>query len=99
MELKLSVSIGATLQVKNAKGEWDWIKPEVGCEIKFVDGEIKIDVLTEQFAAMWDDVVGPQFSSVVQELISDQAPKPVEEASDEEEVLDEKPNTDEDDYY
>jgi len=29
MEIKLSVSIGATLQVKNAKGEWDWIKPAI----------------------------------------------------------------------
>jgi len=101
MELKLSVSIGATLQVKNAKGEWDWVKPEVGCEIKLVDGEIKVDVLPEQFATMWDDIVGPQFSSVVQELLSEQAPKPVEEESTDEEeaVEDEKPNADEDDYY
>ena len=112
MELKLSVSIGATLQVKNAKGEWDWIKPEVGCEVKLVDGEIKADVLPEQFAAMWDDVVGPQFASVVQELINEQTPKveaPKEETAEEfREALmdaaegdpeDEKPNTDEDDYY
>jgi hypothetical protein len=28
MEIKLNVSIGATLQVRNAKGEWDWIKQE-----------------------------------------------------------------------
>ena len=105
MELKLSVSIGATLQVKNAKGEWDWVKPEVGCEIKLVDGEIKVDVLPEQFAAMWDDIVGPQFSSVVQELISEQAPKPVEEATVEETITDDtiiddsEVVTDEDEYY
>jgi hypothetical protein len=120
MEIKLSVSIGATLQVKNAKGEWDWIKPEVGCEVKLVDGEIKADVLPAQFAAMWDDVVGPQFASVVQELINEQSPKAeVEEAvkegdiekavdsvdSNEEfiekltAIMEEKPNTDEDDYY
>ena len=74
MELKLNVSIGATLQVRNAKGEWDWIKPEVGCEIKLVDGEIVIDALQDQFSAMWDNVVGPQFASVVKELISEQAP-------------------------
>jgi len=112
MEIKLSVSIGATLQVKNAKGEWDWIKPEVGCEVKLVDGEIKADTLPAQFAAMWDDVVGPQFANVVVELIEGSVPK--EEESKEEtaeefrEVLmdaaegapeDEKPNVDEDDYY
>jgi len=110
MELKLSVSIGATLQVKNAKGEWDWIKPEVGCEIKLIDGEIKADALPEQFAAMWDDVVGPQFSNVVQELLADEVPAVQEEtaeefkqalhdAADDDAVADEKPNTDEDDYY
>ena len=106
MELKLSVSIGATLQVKNAKGEWDWIKPEVGCEVKLVDGEIKVDVLPEQFAAMWDDIVGPQFSSVVQELLSEQAPKPVEEATAKETITDDTiiddskvVTTDEDEYY
>jgi len=74
MELKLNVSIGATLQVRNSKGEWDWIKPEVGCEIKLVDGEIVVDALQDQFSAMWDDVVGPQFASVVKELISEQQP-------------------------
>jgi len=74
VELKLNVSIGATLQVRNAKGEWDWIKPEVGCEIKLVDGEIVVDALQDQFSAMWDNIVGPQFASVVKELISEQSP-------------------------
>jgi hypothetical protein len=102
MEIKLSVSIGATLQVKNAKGEWDWIKPEVGCEVKLIDGEIKADALPTQFSVMWDEVVGPQFASVVRELLNEQAP--VEETVEEEKVesveeLEEKPNTDEDDYY
>jgi len=105
MEIKLSVSIGATLQVKNAKGEWDWIKPEVGAEVSLNQHELKHDnsddnsLLQGVFAQLWDDVVGPQFSSVVQELISDQttAVEPAAEAT--EEVADEKPNTDEDDYY
>jgi len=107
MELKLSVNIGATLQVKNARGEWDWIKPEVGCEIKLVDGEIKVESLPTQFAVMWDEVVGPQFAAVVQELINEQTPKKeeVEETTTEEVtteetlVEEEKPNVDEDDYY
>ena len=112
MELKLSVNIGATLQVKNARGEWDWIKPEVGCEIRMIDGEIKPDALPHQFALMWDEIVGPQFASVVKELINEQTPKeeaPKEETAEEfREALmdaaegdpeDEKPNTDEDDYY
>jgi len=102
MEIKLSVNIGATLQVKNSRGEWDWIKPEVGCEIKLVDGEIKVESLPTQFAVMWDEVVGPQFAAVVQELINEQAPKQeeVEEATTEETLVeDEKPNVDEDDYY
>jgi len=100
MEIKLSVSIGATLQVKNAKGEWDWIKPEVGCEVKLIDGEIKADVLPEQFAAMWEDVVGPQFKSVVVELMDDQMPKP--EPEDDELVKKSEDTTsvdDEAEYY
>jgi len=72
MEMKLNVSIGATLQVKNAKGEWDWVKPEVGCEIKLIDGEIKQETLQDQFAAMWDNVVGPQFQTVVLDLLGEQ---------------------------
>jgi len=97
MELKLSVSIGGTLQVKNAKGEWDWIKPEVGCEIKLVDGEVKTDGLQEAFADMWDNIVGPQFKTVVDDLLAEQLPEKEEAVDDE--VADEKPNTDEDDYY
>ena len=96
MELKLNVSIGATLQVKNSRGEWDWIKPEVGCEIKLVDGEIKADTLQEQFSAMWDNVVGPQFHNVVQELLADEIPveKEVEAVETVEAVVDT-----EDEYY
>lgn len=74
MELKLSVSIGATLQVKNAKGEWDWIKPEVGCEISLANDEVD-DTISEQFENMWNNVVGPQFANVVRELISEQTLK------------------------
>jgi hypothetical protein len=101
MELKLSVSIGGTLQVKNAKGEWDWIKPEVGCEIKLFDGEIS-DKLQDQFEAMWDQIVGPQFRNVVSELIADpvsieEKKETTEEATESDE--DKKLNTDEDDYY
>jgi len=108
MEVKLSVSIGATLQVKNARGEWDWIKPEVGCEISMNKNEVgSPEVLSDQFAAMWDQVVGPQFASVVQELIAEQSPKTEEtveetanDVSVEEDLIEEeKPNTDEDDYY
>ena len=72
MELKLSVSIGATLQVKNARGEWDWIKPEVGCEVKLIDGEIETYPTSAYFTQMWDDVVGPQFANVVRELLNEQ---------------------------
>jgi hypothetical protein len=100
MELKLSVSIGGTLQVKNAKGEWDWIKPEVGCEIKLHDGEIT-EQLQEQFAAMWDQVVGPQFKNVVSELIAEPIAieETVEEEKTEESDTAETVVSDEDDYY
>ena len=74
MELKLSVSIGATLQVKNAKGEWDWIKPEVGAEVLLINDEVKREYVQEQFGKLWDNIVGPQFASVVKELIADQTP-------------------------
>ena len=81
MELKLSVSIGATLQVKNAKGDWDWIKPEVGAEMLLTEGDdLHTTLLQERFTSLWDQVVGPQFASVVRELISEQTPK-VEETS------------------
>jgi len=73
MQLKLNVSIGATLQVRNSKGEWDWIKPEVGCEILLVDGEVT-EQLQQQFSTMWDNVVGPQFKLVVDDLIGEQSP-------------------------
>jgi hypothetical protein len=93
MEIKLSVSIGATLQVKNAKGEWDWIKPEVGAEISIspadvaiqtnLEGEELVDentYLQATFGNLWDNVVGPQFANVVKELIAE--PLPVEEATE-----------------
>ena len=83
--LKLSVSIGATLQVKNAKGEWDWIKPEVGAELTF-------ETLTENtqhyFNELWEEVVGPQFKSVVDNLLSEQS-KPQISETDATEIVDE----------
>jgi len=103
MEIKLSVSIGATLQVKNARGEWDWIKPEVGAEVKLLEGDIDSTNSKELFQEMWDNVVGPQFASVVKELLAEQAPKveEVEESVETEKVEEEVSTTisDEDDYY
>jgi len=79
MEIKLNVSIGATLQVKNAKGDWDWIKPEVGAEMLLAEGDdLHTTLLQERFTSLWDQVVGPQFASVVRELISEQTPKAAE---------------------
>jgi hypothetical protein len=97
MEIKLSVSIGATLQVKNEKGDWDWIKPEVGCEVKLIDGEIKAETMPSQFAAMWDEVVGPQFASVVQELLTQQTPKEevVEETTEDDTIVGEAVSSEE----
>jgi hypothetical protein len=51
---------------------------------------------------MWDQIVGPQFRNVVSELIADpvsieEKKETTEEATESDE--DEKPNTDEDDYY
>jgi len=71
MELKLSVSIGATLQVKNAKGEWDWIKPEVGAEVSLWENEVAAGNHQAIFAELWDTVVGPQFKNVVNDLLDD----------------------------
>jgi len=90
MELKLSVSIGATLQIKNAKGEWDWIKPEVGAEVLLNQHDLKQggednSMLQNVFAQLWDEVVGPQFGTVVSDLITQQLPP----AESSEEVLDE----------
>ena len=82
MELKLSVSIGATLQVKNAKGEWDWIKPEVGAEVSLWESEVAAGNHQAIFAELWDTVVGPQFKNVVSELLAE----PVEEGGEESEI-------------
>jgi hypothetical protein len=104
MEIKLSVSIGATLQVKNAKGEWDWIKPEVGAEVKLIEGEIQPEETQKIFSEMWDQVVGPQFANVVKELISDPVATKEEVKETEEEVVEEVKvetisNHEEDEYY
>jgi len=79
MEIKLHVNIGATLQVKNAKGEWDWIKPEVGAELKLIEGEVQREFIQDQFGKLWDNIVGPQFASVVKELINEQVTETPEE--------------------
>lgn len=67
MELKLTVSVGATLQVKNSRGEWDWIKPEVGAEVT-LDGNDP----QQTFSYLWDEVVGPQFKTVVESLMPEE---------------------------
>jgi hypothetical protein len=97
MEVKLSVSIGATIQ--DPKG--NWIKPEVGAEVVLTEENAQ-----ETFAKMWDEIVGPQFRNVVQELIASAPEESESEESSESEdevveaeVVDEKPNVDEDDYY
>ena len=86
MEMKLTVNIGATLQVKNDKGEWDWIKPEVGAEVSLNQHDLRHggddnSMLQNVFAQLWDDVVGPQFANVVKDLIAE--PLPPAETSEE----------------
>jgi len=80
MELKLSVSIGATLEIVDTKGKNSWIKPEVGAEVSLPQEYLDragsgLSTPTEIFADLWDNVVGPQFKSVVNELLADQIPK------------------------
>jgi len=75
MELKLTVSIGATLQVRNAKGEWDWIKPEVGAEVSLWENEVASANHQAIFSEMWDSVVGPQFKNVVNDLLAEPLPE------------------------
>ena len=102
MEIKLNVSIGATLQVKNAKGEWDWIKPEVGAELKLIEGEVQREFIQEQFSKLWDNVVGPQFRNVVSELLNDEVvSEEVEDGTKLSEGLDATETTvsDDEDYY
>jgi hypothetical protein len=77
--LKLSVNIGASLQVKNAKGEWDWIKPEVGAELTF---ETYNENTQQYFNELWEEVVGPQFKSVVDSLLSEQSEPKIESSVD-----------------
>lgn len=96
MEIKLTVSIGATLQVRNAKGEWDWIKPDVGAEISIPNPTQETD-LQQTFADLWDNIVGPQFKNVVDSLIADQIAAE-EETGSEEEQTDDTPVSDDEEY-
>lgn len=109
--IKLSVSIGASLQVKNARGEWDWIKPEVGAEISIDPEAMASQLLLAQeelvdentflqlvFGNLWDNVVGPQFKNVVTELVAEPVKEKVEETV-EEEKTEESVVSDEDEYY
>jgi hypothetical protein len=100
MEIKLNVSIGATLQVRNAKGEWDWIKPEVGAEVLLINEEVQREYIQEQFGNLWDNIVGPQFKNVVDNLLSDQVESESESESstEDEETSKDKPISDEEDY-
>ena len=94
MEIKLTVNIGASLQVRNAKGDWDWVKPEIGAEVKLIEGEVTREYVQETFAKMWDLHVGPQFRNVVNELIGEQLQPAIEEET---ETTDDT-KKDEDDY-
>jgi hypothetical protein len=82
--LKLSVNIGASLQVKNAKGEWDWIKPEVGAELTF---ETYNENTQHYFNELWEEVVGPQFKSVVNSLLNEQSNPTINSSEPLEEVV------------
>ena len=97
--LKLSVNIGASLQVKNAKGEWDWIKPEVGAELTF---DTYNENTQHYFNELWEQVVGPQFKSVVDSLLGEQSEPVIENVEGTETVAEETTEevvTDEDEYY
>ena len=96
MEIRLSVNIGASLQVRNAKGDWDWVKPEVGVEVSIPNPNDDMD-MQQIFADMWDNIVGPQFKTVVNDLVGEQLqPANLEETTDEqqEEVVNADENSD-----
>ena len=83
MEVKITVNLGATLQIENVKtGEWDYIKPTVGVEATlknddFVGGNVTMTT-QDWFNELWDEVLAPQFKKVIDSLLEEDEPEETE---------------------
>jgi hypothetical protein len=65
---KLTVNLDATLAVQNQNGSFNYFKPSVGAEIT-TDEIDDVKVLNQKFEDLYENVIGPNFSSVVTELV------------------------------
>ena len=65
---KLTVNLGATLAVQAQNGSFHYFKPSVGAEFT-IDETDDLVVLNKRFEDLYNNVVGPNFSAIVSELL------------------------------
>lgn len=67
-EYKLIINLDATLAVQNPNGSFNYFKPSVGAEV-LVGETDDTTLLNHKFRELYNDVIAPNFSAVVQEFI------------------------------
>ena len=65
---KLTVNLDATLAVQNPNGSFHYFKPSIGAEFT-TDETDDLTVLNKKFEDQYAEVIGPNFSSVVNQLL------------------------------
>lgn len=67
-EYKLIINLDATLAVQNTNGSYNYFKPSVGAEVLIGETDDMM-VLNNKFQELYNKVVAPNFSAVVEEFI------------------------------
>ena len=67
-DYKLTINLDATLAVQNENGSYNYFKPSVGAEV-LIGRTSDMVLLNDKFRELYNDVVAPNFSAVVQEFI------------------------------
>jgi hypothetical protein len=66
---KLTVNLDATLAVQNENGSFHYFKPSVGAEITTDETE-DTTILNQKFEDLFDNVIGPNFTEIVTQLLT-----------------------------
>lgn len=67
-DYKLTINLDATLAVQNENGSYNYFKPSVGAEV-LIGRTSDMVLLNDKFRELYNDVIAPNFSAVVQEFI------------------------------
>lgn len=67
-DYKLTINLDATLAVQNPNGSYNYFKPSVGAEILIGETD-DMNLLDNKFKELYNEVIAPNFSSVVEEFI------------------------------